>query len=120
MRKPSNLGWKLLFLLLCMGFLLMWLLLDLPCIVRHFTGLICPSCGMSRAWLAALRLDLVQAFYYHPVFWSIPLFVLFIFYDGRLFQKPRVNAWAFGGLLGLFFLCYFIRLWAFLGGFLSI
>lgn len=120
MRKPSNLGWKLLVLVLCAGFLLLWLLLELPCVVRHISGLICPSCGMSRAWLAALRLDLHQAFCYHPMFWSIPLFVLFLFYDGQLFQNPQINAWVFWGLLGLFFLCYLVRLWAFLGGFLTI
>ena len=35
------------------------------------------GCGMTRAWLAALRLDFAAAFAYHPLFWVVPIaFVL--------------------------------------------
>ena len=45
----------------CIGALFVaWLalyLLDIGCVFRLMTGIPCPGCGMTRAWLAALRLD---------------------------------------------------------------
>ena len=67
--------------LFCTGALFVaWLalyLLDIGCIFRLMTGIPCPGCGMTRAWLAALRLDFAAAFAYHPLFWVVPIaFVL--------------------------------------------
>ena len=51
--------------LFCTGALFVaWLalyLLDIGCIFRLMTGIPCPGCGMTRAWLAALRLDYAVA-----------------------------------------------------------
>lgn len=65
----------------CIGVLFIaWLalyLLDIGCVFRLMTGIPCPGCGMTRAWLAALRLDFAAAFAYHPLFWVVPIaFVL--------------------------------------------
>ncbi len=38
------------------------------CPMYLVTHICCPFCGMTRAHLAALRLDLETAFYYHPLF----------------------------------------------------
>lgn len=51
-------------------------LLDLGCVFKGITGLSCPGCGMTRAWLAALRLDLAAAVAYHPLFWTVPIALL--------------------------------------------
>ena len=42
------------------------------CPIRRVTGAPCPGCGMTRAWLAALHLDLAGAFRLHPLFWMAP------------------------------------------------
>ena len=65
----------------CIGVLFVaWLvlyLLDIGCVFRLMTGIPCPGCGMTRAWLAALRLDFAAAIAYHPLFWAVPIaFVL--------------------------------------------
>lgn len=65
----------------CIGVLFIaWLalyLLDIGCVFRLMTGVPCPGCGMTRAWLAALRLDFAAAIAYHPLFWAVPIaFVL--------------------------------------------
>lgn len=39
------------------------------CPILFLTGISCAGCGMSRAWLSLLRLDLSAAFQYHPLFW---------------------------------------------------
>lgn len=57
-------------------------LLDIGCVFRLMTGIPCPGCGMTRAWLAALRLDFAAAFAYHPLFWMVPIvFVLALAHD---------------------------------------
>lgn len=67
------------------------------CPFRGLTGIPCPGCGMSRAWLAALRLDMTAAFRYHPMFWSVPVLMLYSVFDGQLFRQKWLNF----GLLGL-------------------
>ena len=42
------------------------------CPFRFFFGISCPGCGMTRALLAALRLDFAAAFSYHPLFFLLP------------------------------------------------
>ena len=57
-------------------------LLDIGCVFRLMTGIPCPGCGMTRAWLAALRLDFAAAFAYHPLFWIVPIvFMLAMAHD---------------------------------------
>ena len=61
------------------------------CPFRNMIGIPCPGCGMSRAWFAALRLDFITAFRYHPMFWSVPVVMGYCFFDGRLFRKNWIN-----------------------------
>ena len=37
-------------------------------------GLPCPGCGMTRAFFCLLHLDIKSAFYYHPLFWFVPVY----------------------------------------------
>lgn len=73
--------------------------LGTTCLVKYFTGVSCPGCGMTRACLSALRFDFSAAFYYHPL-WIVmpPLAVLLIF----LWAKRKTKA--FCAVLVLFFL----------------
>lgn len=43
------------------------------CPIKFATGISCPGCGMTRAWVAALHLRFGLAMAYHPLFWSVPL-----------------------------------------------
>lgn len=120
MRWPKNLKWKVPLFLLYGVLLGIWLLLDLPCVLRNLTGVICPGCGLSRAWLALFQLDFRAAFSYHPMFWCIPILALFVLYDGQLLSNKRANTLLLGILLGGFALCYIIRLIVYMGGNLAI
>jgi len=115
-RKPAQLGLKLLILGLFGCLLAVWVINGWPCVFRHATGIPCISCGMSRAWLAALRLELGTAFYYHPMFWSVPVLVLFVLWDGCLFRNPRLNRWLLALIPAAWLICYGIRLVVFLSG----
>ena len=61
------------------------------CPFRNLTGLPCPGCGMRRAWFAFFRLELLTAFRFHPMFWSVPVLLGYCFFDGRLFRKNWLN-----------------------------
>ncbi len=53
--------------LIIMLYLAVMLILDLPCPIKHLTGISCAGCGMTRALMSAIRLDFSAAFYYHPL-----------------------------------------------------
>ncbi len=50
-------------------------LLGIGCPIKFATGVSCPGCGMTRAWLEALQLHFDRAFAYHPLFWLVPLVI---------------------------------------------
>lgn len=115
-RRPSHLGIKLAVLCLWLGIIALWIAEDWPCVIRYLTGIPCMGCGLSRAWLSALRLDIVAAFRYHPMFWSVPVLILMAFYDGRLFRSEKWNLALLILLLAGLAVCYILRLVVFLRG----
>lgn len=61
-----------------------------PCLFHFVTGLPCPGCGGTRAFVSLLRGDLVQSFLYHPVVpFCFLLYVIFMLTQtiSRIFQK---------------------------------
>lgn len=63
--------------------------LTVGCPIKRTVGLPCPGCGMTRACLSLLSLNLRAAFYWHPLcFLVVPLGVMFVLKDtatGRRF-----------------------------------
>lgn len=64
---------------------------NVPCIFQLLFSIPCPGCGMTHAVLAAIRLDFISAFQYHPMFWSLPLLYLYFLLDVSMFRHKRVN-----------------------------
>ena len=82
--------------------------LGVGCPIKALTGVSCAGCGMSRAWLALLRLDLSSAFAYHPPFW-LPVPVAL----GLLFRRRLPGALVrgrVGAACVLFLVVYGIRM----------
>ncbi|MBS6194650.1 MAG: DUF2752 domain-containing protein [Clostridiales bacterium] len=99
----SNL--KILIFICIAYYLLTWFT---GCPLLYLTGISCPGCGMTRAWISVLHLDFAQAFACHPLFPTAPLFALVFLFEDRIdFRKYR---WAVVLTAVLFFLVYFIRL----------
>ena len=71
MNKKSVL-WRVLILAAVLGFIAVWGV-DGFCPFKRLTGIPCPGCGMTRAWLCALRMDFGGALYWHPLFWLPPV-----------------------------------------------
>lgn len=85
-------------------------ILGIGCPIKWATGISCAGCGMTRAYLSLLHLDIEHAFIYHPLFWSVPLVLLIIV----LHMAGRVSARAANYVkylaAFLFIIVYVVRL----------
>lgn len=92
---------------LALGLLYAWVVqrlgFGIPCVYKTFLGLDCPSCGISRMFLALLRLDFAAAFAFNPViFCLLPLWCaigirLAVLYVKR--GRARLEKWALFGIV---------------------
>lgn len=86
-------------------------LTDIRCTVRLTTGLPCPGCGMTRAYLALIQGDFAGAFFWHPLFWMvIPLFLLAAWKKGKIFRSEKANHIFWYVLAGVFIIVYIVRM----------
>lgn len=105
MRKIKNPTEKIIFL---SGVVLLFAIMrifDLPCVIKAIFKIPCFGCGMSRAVISLFKLELVNAFKFHPMVWSLPLLVVYFLKDGKVFGK-----WADRCVLSLIF-CGFVVAW---------
>ena len=85
------------------------------CPIRLITGIPCPSCGITRAYISLLNGDLPKAFYYHPLFFLLPkalvLVILLLLNEKKRsgkFTRP-LNIISIS-LLSIYMLTYLVRL----------
>lgn len=107
MRKISNLKNKLLFTAVFALFVCLMLFSGVHCIIKELTGITCPGCGMTRAYISLLRFDFAGAFRYHKMFWSVPVLYVYFLFDGRVTKSKTVDT-AVLILIGLGFLANWI------------
>lgn len=62
------------------------------CPFKYLTGLDCPGCGLTRAFLSAFRLDFKAAFNYHPLFLLIGIELLYLLFGNYFKLKPKTEA----------------------------
>lgn len=80
----------------------------ITCPFLFLSGISCPGCGMTRAWLALLRLDLSSAFAWHPLFWlAVPGAAVLLL---RRHIPANIFRWAVGVMAALFLAVYAVRL----------
>lgn len=78
------------------------------CPIKFATGISCPGCGMTRAWLAALHLRFDLAMAYHPLFWAVPL--IFACVGLRSHLSPKVFQTVMACLIVAFVGVWVVRL----------
>lgn len=88
-----------------------WLITMPGCPVRNLTGIPCPACGMTRAWMLALRLDLAGALRMHPMFWSGPVLLWLFWRDLRILGRKWLGLGVLGLLTGGILICYAFRMY---------
>ena len=60
--------------------------IGITCPIKFITGISCAGCGMSRAWMAFLQLDIAKAFAYHPLFWLVPIAVIVLLCKSKIYK----------------------------------
>ena len=101
-KKITNIKTKL---VVTLGFVLVVMLLyyfDIGCMVRRIIGVPCMGCGLTRAWLAAFRLDFAAAFGYHHLFFLIPYIYLWLIFDFQLLPWKKLDYTVIGLILAAF------------------
>ncbi|MGM0139236.1 hypothetical protein IGI65_001688 [Enterococcus sp. DIV0755b] len=84
----------------------------LECPLKAVTGLPCPVCGMTRAFIHLAQGDITTAFYYHPLFWVIILLVLLygVSLKKAVIARLLTNKYWWMGIIGLFLVVYLYRM----------
>ena len=81
------------------------------CPFSFFLGIPCPFCGMTRAFLCVLKGDLIEAFYFHPL-WPLVIvagiIVILVKIKVLKLSGKAVNILAFIAAF-LFLLCFILR-----------
>ena len=86
-------------LLLCALGLGAWM----GCPIYELTGITCPLCGTTRAWLSFLGGDFMGALRFHPLFLLIPVWFLgVILWDGPLKKRKWLSIPLIGFAMVLF------------------
>ena len=79
------------------------------CPFYYVTGVSCPSCGMSRAFLSVLSLDFKSSFHYHAL-WPLVVVVLPTYFLVKIniikMNKKMINTLSI--IVALIFLSYYI------------
>lgn len=81
------------------------------CLIKSTAGFPCPSCGMTRAHIEALRFNFKKAFDYHPLF----IFPSIIFFTVIFRNKFRAAEYLYNNkyintvFLFIFIIVYIIR-----------
>ena len=75
--------------------------LPMKCPIAWLTGISCPGCGITRAFVSVCRLDFAKAWYYHPmIFYLIPVApVLAVAYFRKAKKLTEVLLWVTAGLM---------------------
>jgi len=60
------------------------------CLFLNVTGIPCPSCGMTRAYISLFSGNLSQAFHYHPCF-LMPFVIILIMHEKIRSNKKLYN-----------------------------
>ncbi|WP_159443181.1 DUF2752 domain-containing protein [Pilibacter termitis] len=90
--------------------LLLYLLLmpDEWCVFKRTLGIPCLGCGMTRAYLALLHGEVSTAFFFHPLFWLVPILLLLFWQRKRFLFVQKNTFWIVVG--SLFLLVYVVRM----------
>lgn len=82
------------------------------CIFKAMTGLPCPGCGMTRAFLRLFHGDLEGALYFHPLFWLVPVLagLYLLSFRSEKARKLTQNNFFWGGCLVLLLAVYVWRM----------
>lgn len=81
------------------------------CPIYRLTGIACPTCGVTRAWISFLHLRFREAFAYHPLFLPIPAFLFIAVNLTTGLFRPKTQERLLAGCIGFAVLLFAYRLY---------
>ncbi len=93
------------YLLLALGIYLFY-----KCPFKLIFGVGCPGCGLTRAFVSLLKLDIKSAFNYHPLFPVVIAVFLYLLIRKKHRFKPAIEITLLVLILVLFLIVYIYRL----------
>lgn len=112
MRKISYFKTKLILTVIYIAIVFVFSKAGYSCVFRELFGIQCPGCGMTRAYISLLKFDVLSAFRYHPMFWSMPLLYAYILFDLPIVSRKIDNIILITIMLG-FLLVFVARIMTF-------
>ena len=102
-------------ILICTAYIFVIDTLNIGCPFRWLTGIPCPTCGITRAYVSFFSLDFKGAFLNHPLFWLLPILLFIGIHKDTnmlkfLSKKTKLLILIAGAVL--FIVVYFIRLFS--------
>lgn len=82
--------------------------LGIGCPIKYMTGISCPGCGMTRAVVECIHLDFIRAWYYHPLFFTLPIIIIVLFFWAKI--PSRIRKTMMIACIVAYIAVYFIRL----------
>ncbi len=82
------------------------------CLFKWIFGLPCPGCGLSRAYLSLLNGQISAAFFYHPLFWLVPIIIGVGVFNKKhpILQRIHKSKWFYPLCIVLFIGVYAYRM----------
>lgn len=95
-------------LLVSAYFVLLRKFLITTCPAVLITGLPCPGCGMTRAFVHLLHLDFAGAWRMHPFVYFFVIFVIWFVFRRYILGIPDTEkAWKVAAVLGIFMILFY-------------
>lgn len=98
----KDISTKIIFIVV--NIIIIFVAINYGCIYKRLLGISCLGCGLTRAYKSLIHGNIKQAFYYHPLFWTIPI----ISYIGIFTPKNESKLLLF--FIILFIIVYIIRI----------
>lgn len=70
-----------------LSIVLVFILLDIECVILKYLNVPCLGCGMTRAWKAVFKGDLSLAYEFHRAYWTVPILFIYLYKGKLLFKK---------------------------------
>ena len=105
--------YKYLFILfiLYLGYFLIFQQGEPNCLIKHTIGFPCPGCGMTRAVGYLISFDFENAFFYHPLVFTLPFLIfIFLYQDTKILGKIAHSKIFWISVIILFIIVYIIRM----------
>ena len=78
------------------------------CVSKLVFGVPCPGCGMTRAYVSLLKLNIHDAFFYHPLFFLISIILIVITRHKKInFSQQRIFLYS---IVAMFIIVWVIRM----------